>query len=334
LREAFPISRSLLFILLVSAVQAFLFLSPLHADGAGTFQEWVTALEREALSSGISRATLDSALKHLAPIPRVIELDRRQPEFTLTLEEYLGRMVTDSRVAAGREKLLEHRELLEAVSQRYGVSPELLVALWGVESSFGSLTGGFPVIGALATLAFDGRRSSYFRKELLLALSIVDQGHIAPDKMTGSWAGAMGYFQFMPSSFKSYAVDYDGDGRKDIWNSVGDAFASAANYLSKSGWMRDQTWGREVRFPQPFNANLIGTQNRMPVAEWQGLGVRTLNGQNLPEPRTSSASVVQPDGSQGRAFLVYDNYRALLNWNRSHLFAISVGTLVDRMSAH
>jgi membrane-bound lytic murein transglycosylase B len=301
------------------------------AETKPAFKAWLSDLREEARSQGISQGTLDLALKEIAPIPRVIELDRSQPEVIWTLEEYLSRVVTEHRITTGRAKLSEHRALWEDVYGRYGVRPELLAAFWAVESDFGRGMGGFPVIGATATLAYDGRRGAYFRKELLLALRIVDEGHISPDKMVGSWAGAMGQFQFMPSTFVSFAVDHDGDGRKDIWDNVEDSIASAANYLSRSGWEKDQTWGWEVSLPEGMNRQLIGLETRRSLSEWKGLGVRLVGGRDLPDGLVWSGSLMSAPRAKDRNFLVSDNYRAIYKWNPSHLFAIAVGTLADRI---
>lgn len=297
----------------------------------GEHAAWTDDLRREAIERGIAPATVDAALDGWQPIERVIELDRSQPEFTLTFSEYLDRVVPTSRVQRGRQLLAEYRNLLDVVARRYGVQPRFVVALWGVESDFGRRTGDFPVIGALATLAYDGRRSAYFRRELLDALQILDDGHISVDRMRGSWAGAMGQLQFMPSSFRRFAVDYDGDGRRDIWDSTADALASAANYLARSGWRDDQTWGREVRLPKGFAADLVGRDVVKPLSEWQALGVRRADGGALPR-RDLLASVVQPGGSDGPAFVVYEDYRVLLKWNRSDYFATAVGLLSDRIA--
>ncbi len=297
---------------------------------AQPFAEWLNGLRSEAAADGVSQATLDAALTGLEPIPRVLELDRKQPEFTLTLDQYLDRVVTDRRVKLGRARLAEHRELLEAVGKRYGVQPRFIVALWGVETDFGRITGGFSVVGALATLAWDGRRSAYFRKELLEALHILDAGHITPERMQGSWAGAMGQSQFMPSSFRSFAQDYDGDGRRDIWGTRADVFASAANYLARSGWRDDITWGREVRLPKGFDSRLLGLETVKGLREWQKLGVRRADGGPLPA-RDLPASLVRPNGDSGPVYAVYENYRTLLKWNRSLYFATAVGLLADRI---
>ena len=292
------------------------------------FDDWIAAFRAEAAAAGISAAALDSALDGVTPIPRVIELDRKQPEFTQTFDEYLAKRVTEGLAQEGRRLFDEHRDLLQAIGAEYGVQPRFIVALWGAETRYGSYTGGFSVIGSLVTLAHDGRRSQYFRGELLNALKIIDEGHIAADKMMGSWAGAMGQNQFMPSSFLSYAVDYDGDRRRDIWGTEADVFASAANYLKKAGWREDQTWGRKVRLPEGFDHGLADLKVVKRLSEWQALGVRRADGSDLPT-RDLPSSIVMPGGATGPAYVVYDNYRAILKWNRSNYFAVSIGTLAD-----
>ena len=298
---------------------------------AEEFNTWLDTLKIEARSKGISQSTIESSLSGIKPIPRVIELDRKQPEFTLTFEEYLGRVVSDRRIRIGKAKLVEHKKLLAEISIKYGVQPRYIVALWGIETDFGRITGGFPVISSLATLAYDGRRSKFFRKELFLALKIVDKGHITAKDMLGSWAGAMGQNQFMPSSFHAYAVDYNRDGSKDIWKTLPDIFASIANYLSKSGWQGDQTWGRAVRLPDKFSSKLLGRKIKKGLNQWHELGVRKLSGKNLPK-RNLISSIIRPEkGMVGPAFVVYHNYGVLLKWNRSNYFATAVGTLSDKI---
>ncbi len=298
----------------------------------GEFQAWLAGLRREALAQQIAPATLDEALGGVSPLPRVIELDRQQPEFKLSFAQYLERVVPERRVALGKQKLEADRKLLETIGTTYGVQPRFLVALWGIETDFGRLTGGFRVIDALATLAYDGRRSAFFRTELLDALHILDEGHTTPERMTGSWAGAMGQVQFMPSSFRRFAVDENGDGHRDIWNTEADALASAANYLARSGWHGDQTWGREVRLPPGFDPALVGRDTVKPLSQWQALGVRRANGADLPT-RDLPASIIEPGGPDGPAYAVYDNFRTLLKWNRSDFFATAVGILADRLAS-
>lgn len=309
---------------------AFLVLTAESVRAAEPFGSWLENLRTEALGSGISEVTLDAALEGVEPILRVIELDRRQPEGSMTFDVYLERVATPARVAEGRRLLEKHRATLDAVSARYGVQPQYIVALWGIETSFGGNTGGFDVIPALATLAWDGRRAEFFRGELLSALRILDEGHIGVDAMQGSWAGAMGQSQFMPSSFEAYAVDWDGDGRRDIWGTLGDVFASAANYLAKSGWKPGQRWGRAVRVPDNLDEALIGLDTQMKIPEWAARGVTRPNGAPLPIANFD-ASIVMPDGPGGNAYIVYDNYRTIMRWNRSTYFATTVGILADRI---
>ena len=321
------ICRYLAFLLIVVGLSMALVCN----TNAEEFSTWLDKLKTEAKFQGISQKTIDSALIGVKPIPRVIQLDRKQPEFTLTFAGYLKRVVSDRRIRIGKSKLKEHKELLGEISSKYGVQSRYIVALWGIETDFGRITGGFPVISSLATLAYDGRRSKFFRKELLLALKIIDGGHILAKDMIGSWAGAMGQNQFMPSSFHAYAVDYDKDGSKDIWRTLPDIFASIANYLSKSGWRSDQTWGRAVSLPKKFPNKFLGRKLKKPLREWQQLGVRKLSGQDLPK-RNLLSSIIRPEKGQiGPAFAIYKNYDVILKWNRSNYFATAVGILSDKI---
>ncbi|PPR70996.1 MAG: Membrane-bound lytic murein transglycosylase B [Alphaproteobacteria bacterium MarineAlpha3_Bin4] len=294
------------------------------------FAEWLKELKTEARARGIRPVILDSALAGVRPIKRVIELDRRQPEFTLVFWDYLSNSVNDQRVWRGRKLLAEHRPLLKRVARKYGVQPRFLVAFWGLESNFGDFTGKFSVIGALVTLAFDPRRAKFFREQLLAALSLINDGHMAVG-VKGSWAGAMGNHQFIPTTYRDFAVDFDGDGRRDLWNSLPDIFASAANYLSRSGWDDRYTWGREIRLPPGFNPEVSALDIRKPLSEWQQLGVRRFDGRDLPAVDLDG-SVILPAGFNGPAFLVYKNYRTVLVWNRSIFYAIAVGHLADRIN--
>jgi membrane-bound lytic murein transglycosylase B len=295
------------------------------------FGTWLDGLRQEAGARGIAAATVEAALVGLEPIPRVIDLDRRQPEGTIKFSSYRQRVVSAQRVADGKVRLRENRDLLDRVATRFGVQSRFVVALWGIETSYGRATGDYPVIAALATLAWDGRRSAFFRAELIDALTILDQGHISPARLRGSWAGAMGQTQFMPSSFLKYAVDFDGDGRRDIWTTRADVFASAANYLAGVGWKGDQTWGRAVRLPARLDRSLIGLETGKSLDEWRALGISRSDGGALPQRAEIVASLVQPDGAGTAAFLVYDNFRAILRWNRSSYFALSVGELADKI---
>ncbi len=304
------------------------------AEEAPGFDQWLSDLRAEALLQGIGSATLDRALSGVQPIPRVIELDRRQPESRQTFRQYLDRTVPSARVTAGRRLQATHHPLLAEIAERYGVPPSVIVALWGIESDFGRHSGGYGIVPALATLAYEGRRGSFFRGELLAALRILDQEQIGVENFRGSWAGAMGQCQFMPSSFAEFAVDYDGDGKRDIWSSPADVFASTANYLVKAGWEPQRTWGRVVVLPDGFDTSLAGLATKKSLGEWQQLGVRRVAGGNLPEVADVSASLILPDGPGGPAYLVYKNFEVLLDWNRSTYFGLAVGILSDRIGWH
>lgn len=319
--------------ILVSALILALFAppGPAQAQDPVPFAEWLEGVRAEARANGVRESILDESLTGIAPIPRIIELDRNQPESTITFTRYIDRIVSPARIKVGRAQYDKHREILAKIGAEFGVQPRFIVALWGIETNFGQFTGGFPVVNALATLAHDGRRSAYFRGELMKALQILEEGHIAPQDMKGSWAGAMGQSQFMPSSFLAYAHDYDGDGAKDIWNTQADVFASAANYLRGVGWNDDLTWGREVRLPGGFDPAQASLDVVRSISAWQAMGVRRADGSDLPG-RDLQASIILPGGPGEPAFMVYDNYRATLRWNRSHYFATAVGLLSDRIA--
>lgn len=320
-------------ILVITSVCWLLATSAPAKDTEKDFAVWLKNLRVEARAAGVSQETLEAALADIEqPLPPVIDLDRNQPEVTQSLENYVAARVSEKRIANGRRMLSRYPTWLGRVERKYGVQRRFIVALWGIETNYGEHTGSFPVIQSLVTLAHDGRRSSYFRKELLDALHVLDAGHIRLRRMKGSWAGAMGQCQFMPSSFRRYAADADGDGRIDIWNSVPDVLASAANYLEQVGWQDDQTWGRPVTLPEKFDFSLVGLETRLPLSRWQSLGVRRSNGSALPG-RDLDASLIMPEGPGGPAYLVYDNFRVLLNWNKSNAFAVAVGSLSDRFAA-
>lgn len=301
----------------------------LAQENEQSFADWLAELRAEARELGISEATLRE-LDNLQPLERVMELDSSQPEFVQTFTRYLGLRVTPNQVARGQSLLQQHSVLLEQVRQRYGVQPHYLVAFWAVESNYGRSTGGFSVLEALATLAFDPRRADFFRRQLLTALQIIDDGHIQAERMSGSWAGAMGQLQFMPNIFYQYGVDGDQDGRIDIWNSLPDIFHSAANFLSQSGWRGDERWGREVLLTEDFDFSLTGTSTRKPLQEWRDLGVTQLNGAPIPVAAGMEASVILPAGAQGPAFLGYANFRTTMTYNPSTFYALTVGHLADR----
>jgi membrane-bound lytic murein transglycosylase B len=297
------------------------------AAAESDFSRFLGEVRRDAFAQGIRPATVDIAFRYIQYLPRVIELDRKQPERRMTFAEYIEKFVTPQRREAARAELAENGALLDRVRQRFNVQPRFIVSLWGFESDFGKVQGDYAVPAALATLGYDGRRSSYFRAELIAALKILDQGHIRAERMLGSWAGAMGQCQFMPTTFLSYAVDFDGDGRRDIWNSRADTLGSIANYLSRLGWHGSEGWGRQVVVPGNFDTRLAGLETRRPTAEWSRLGVRPVGNQFT--GREPDSSIVLPDGLGGAGLLVYDNFRAIMRWNKSTYFAAAVGYLAD-----
>ncbi len=307
-----------------------------------SFPEWLAALRAEAVSRGISQAIVETALAGLEPVPTVLERDRSQAELTLTLEEYLGRRLTRSMVRTGQRVAKQHDRLLKRVSAKYGVPGSIVIAVWGLESNFGRFSGIRPTIATLATLAYDQRRAAMFREELFNALKILDSGDVSPAALRGSWAGALGQPQFMPSSFLQFAQDFDGDGRRDIWRSTPDVFASIANYLKAHGWSPRQTWGREVRLPADLTAAALEkvaplqTEGclaerqmtvRLPLSRWRELGVTSVTGAPLPRA-TIDASLV---AAGRRHFLLYPNYEAVLSYNCVHAYGLSVGLLSDKL---
>ncbi|QQR68563.1 MAG: lytic murein transglycosylase [Alphaproteobacteria bacterium] len=296
------------------------------------FDSWLSGLRQQALAEGLPPLLVTTALSGAAPLPRVIELDQAQPEGRLPTSVYMRRILTPAFKEQGQQKMLAHQATLRAVSQRWGVPAGVVVALWGIETRYGRLTGGFPVFGALTTLAYEGRRASYFRQELMQALRLAAQERLDPLQMTGSWAGAMGQVQFMPTTFIRFAVDGDGDGHRDIWRSTPDALASAANYLVAEGWQPGQGWGRRVKLPAKLPHGVIGLESTKTLAEWQRLGVRTSTGGALPQAAGLRASLIQPDGPGTSTWLVYPNFRVLMRWNRSTSFALTAGEMSDYLS--
>jgi membrane-bound lytic murein transglycosylase B len=294
------------------------------------FAGFIAGVRRDALAQGIRAGTVDNALRRAEYLPHVIELDHQQLEHTMTLGGFLQKVVTQQKIADGRAEISENWPLLMRVHQRFNVQPRFIVALWAVESNFGKVMGNYSVISSLATLAYEGRRASYFRPELITALRIIDEGNIQPDAMLGSWAGAMGQCQFMPSTFLSYAVDFDGDGKRDIWGDRADVLGSIANYIGQLGWHGDQSWGRSVVVPTDFDTKLVGLDIKRSTADWSRMGVRPADASPLPG---LEASLVMPDGSTGPALLVYDNFRAIMKWNKSTYFAAAVGMLADGFGA-
>ena len=311
-----------------------------------SFAEYTVALRQEAEQKGYDKALLDEVFSSLTFHERVVKADQSQPESVETLSTYLPKRVSDIRITMARGFYKQYQPELEKIGEKYGVQPRFIVALWGLESSFGRFMGTYSIPSALATLAYDGRRETFFRQEFFNALDILAEGHISFTDMKGSWAGAMGQSQFMPSSFLAYAQDGDGDGKKDIWTNQLDVFASIANYLKQQDWDSSITWGREVILPEGFDAGMaiqrgslartawLGRWNdsARSLAKWNELGVSRLNGTDLPA-RDLQAALILPDGEGGRAFLGYDNYKSLMHWNRSYYFVTSVGYLADLIIA-
>lgn len=297
------------------------------------FPAYVEQLKAQARAKGISDATLDKAFANIHFVDRVIQSDRNQLEKKVTLDDYLNKVLTDTKVAQGKEIYQRYQPQLSQVTARYGVPERYIVALWGMESGFGKFQGKEDVISALSTMAFEGRREAFFTKELIAALQIIQQGKVDDPELKGSWAGAMGQSQFMPSSFLTYGADGDGDGKIDIWNNIDDVFASTANYLSTEGWTPGIDWGQEATLPEGFDVKLAGLKDSQAksVTQWQQLGVIPVPGGNFANSDLR-AWVIIPDDGQGRAFLVYDNFRTIMHWNRSYYFAISIGMMADRVS--
>ncbi len=298
-----------------------------YSPNAG-FDAWVTGFRPRALRQGIQPATFDRAFRSAGYMPDVISRDRNQAEFTRAIWEYLDFAVSDTRIANGRAKLNEHARLLAEIEARYGVEKEVVTAIWGLESSYGGTRGSTPLIPAMATLAFDGRRGAFFEEQLIAALKIVQAGDIAPERMTGSWAGAMGHTQFIPTSYLAYAVDFRGDGRRDIWSDdPTDGLASAANYLARHGWTKGQPWGVEVTLPQGFNTGQAGSTRS--VADWSAAGVRLASGGAV--PNHGQATLFLPAGARGPAFLTFRNFQVIKRYNSSDSYATAIGHLSDRL---
>lgn len=295
-----------------------------------SFRDWLAGFRRKALDRGIADATLTTALDGAEYLPRVIELDRSQPEFTRQIWDYLDTAVSDTRVETGRNRLAEHRDAIEAAATRYGLRPEILVAIWGLESNYGGNFGDTRTVDALATLAYDGRRRDFARKQLFAALEILDSGDISADRMRGSWAGAMGHTQFIPTSFQAYAMDGDGDGKRDIWGSIPDVMASTAHYLAEAGWDTGDPWGLEVRLPEGFDYASADGRTRRSASGWAAAGVRPASGGSLPQ--LDDAAIITPAGARGPAFLVGPNFRTILRYNNATSYALAVGRLADRIA--
>ncbi len=310
------------------------------------FVAYCQDLKAEAIARGYPKALVSKVFNSLSYHPHVVVADKKQPEFVETLDTYLPKRVNDWRIKQARLAYEKYQPELQQLSKQYGVPGRFIIALWGLESSFGKITGNYSVPSALATLAYEGRREAFFRQEFFLALDILQAGDVTLAQMKGSWAGAMGHTQFMPSAFVKYAQDGDGDGHKNIWTNRKDAFASIANYLKTEGWRAGESWGRQVKLPANFDYAMVipkGSKNReqwlewwqqreRPLSEWAKLGVRNIDGSALPHSN-QPATVVMPDDKEGRAYLAYRNYQTLMHWNRSYYFVSSVGYLADAIVA-
>lgn len=312
------------------------------------FADFLSKLRQEAAGNGISEATIEAAFANITPpVKRVIKQDRSQPEKVQTYDDYLNARLSQWKRETGNKLMNEHRELLEEIGQHYGVQPRFIVAIWGMETNFGTYPIKEPMFNVLATLAYDNRRAAMFRSQFLTALEIVDSGFPSIDRMTSSWAGAMGQSQFMPDSYLKYAVDYDADGKRDIWDTEADVFASIANYFKARNWRDDQTWGREVRLPNGGETSLAGKQADgvtpdqackryrslgiwRDLQDWQALGVRKQGGGDLPG-RSIPAALVLADKGDNKAYLVYRNFCSIMAYNPAFKYALSIGLLADQL---
>ncbi len=312
-----------------------------------TFQEFIQSVRAEAEGKGISAETLNAAFADVQELRRVVTSDRSQPEVEMTFDRYATLLVTESNVSVGQARYKEHRALLNEIEEKYGVQGRFIMAFWGMETRYGSITGDIPVVSAVATLAYDKRRSAFFKEQLMAVLTMLDKDYIDLPTLKGSWAGAMGQPQFIPTSYLAYAVDYDGDGHRDIWNSKADTFASIANYLAQHGWDNQKTWGREVQVPQNVRAGFAAMartegsgcramkrdiSTSKSLGDWMALGVKRIDGRALPNRPDLNANLVMPDGTDGRAFLVYENYPSILRYNCAHLYGLTVGLLSDKIA--
>ena len=307
---------------------------PAHAQSVTAdqtaYREFVKEFRAVARRHGIPGALYDRAFHGLTPDPEVIERNNRQPEFVLPPSHYMALVVTDTRVREGRRKLSEHAADLDRIERRYGVNRHVLVAIWGMETLYGTLRGKRNVIRSLSTLGYKGRRARFGRKQLLAALNILKAGDVTLDHMTGSWAGAMGHTQFIPTSYAAYAVDFTGDGRRDIWDTPQDALASTANYLRRNGWLSGRPWGHEVVLPERFDTRLADRKGKRTVREWQAMGLRRAGGRAFPHPE-DQAWVYLPAGAQGPAFLLRRNFRSIMRYNPAEKYALAIGHLADRL---
>jgi membrane-bound lytic murein transglycosylase B len=328
------IARTLIFAFSLLALAAPTVIGlPHRAEAAQTFGQWIERFWPTARAAGIKRETYDLAFKGMTPDPKVIEAANFQPEYKKPIGEYVDRVVSDKRVTGGKQKLEENKALLDILEKRYGVDRTIIIAIWGVESNYGTQPGDMNVIRSLATLAYYNTKASFARQQLITALKILQRGDISVEAMNGSWAGAMGHTQFIPTTYQAYAVDYDGDGKRNIWNDVPDALASTASYLKHSNWQAGQTWGYEVTLPKGLNPKKYSERTLKSVGEWQKLGIKRVNGEALPRPG-DKAGLFAPAGTAGPAFLVLTNFRSILRYNNATSYALGVGHLADRLKGY
>ena len=329
------IHRSLLSVIFAAAFSTSACANVAPIEPSDKFQHWIENLKVEMLEKGISQKTIDAVYENVyyRPNRQVIKSDRQQLEFVLTSSDYINRVVSKTRVEKGQKLYKELRPILKPIEDKYGVPSNYIIAFWGMETNFGSNFGGFNVIEALTTLSYDNRRPKFFKGELYQALKIIDTWDIDYRQMQGSWAGAMGHFQFMPSTFNAYAVDADNNGTIDIWKSFEDAAASAANYLSTIGWKKDEVWGMPVSLPWNFDFSMAGRNKKKSIKEWKKIGIRTTSNKNLPLDNKLKGAVIVPEGKKGHAYLVLNNFYKIMNWNRSENYALGIGTLADYISS-
>ena len=315
---------------LIQILLVTLWRSPARAETAPepSFQTFIAGLWPQAQQRGVSREFFTAAFEGMSADETVIAKSRRQPEFTRTIQDYLASAVSPTRIETGKARAAAHRELLASIEARHGVDRHILLAIWGMETNFGGFTGNTPVLRALATLAYSGYRGDYFQRELIGALQILQEGHVSPEAFKGSWAGAMGQTQFMPSSFRAYAVDFDGDGRKDIWSNVADALGSSANYLARHGWDKEIGWGFEVAAPPGATATFKA--DVAPFGAFSRFGVMRANG--APLPLVGEGMLIAPAGERGPAFLVTKNFKVIRTYNNALAYALGVSLLADRIA--
>ena len=313
-------------IFILNIIFSLFFLNFVHSDDL--FKNWLKDFKNEASLQGISEKTL-LYLDGLNPIEKNIKLDRNQPEFKISLDKYINNLISIDRISKGKKELKKNKDLLDKISQKYNVQSRFIIALWAIESDFGRNMGNHNILQSLITLAYDGRRSKYFRKELLSALNIIELNMVKNPEIIGSWAGAMGQCQFMPSAYLLYSQDWDGDGFSDIWGNQGDVFASIANYLKNEGWNNNYTWGRKVNIENIVYEKKYSNTNKL-ISYWSSLGVKSINNSSLPNVRIN-ARLINPNKNNSTAYLVYKNFDTILRWNRSNHFGITVGLLSDSL---